>query len=85
MSSHPKLIRTQLSLDPEVLDILKPEIENEGISLAQFVRNLMAEKAEIAKKRREKRNKRILSVAGILDNSDHRPDSFDHKDIYLNY
>ncbi len=83
MSSTHKLIRTQLMLDPEVLEILKPEIETEGISLAQFVRNLMAEKANLAKRKREKRNKKILSVAGILDSSQLYPQGYDHKDIYL--
>jgi hypothetical protein len=69
-------------LDQEIVELLRPQIETEGISLAKFVRNLMEEKANLGQKRRDKRNKKLLSVVGILDSSKLYPEGFDHNDIY---
>lgn len=80
-----KLIRTQLFLDPEIINLIKLRSgDSDKLSLGQYVRNAIkfyytAEVSE-AQKRRQKR----LSLAGKINskNISNELDAQNHNDIY---
>lgn len=56
-----KLVRTQLMLDKEVLDEIRPWLAKHNISLAQYVRDIMADKPKIKKTSKKQKFQRLLN------------------------
>jgi hypothetical protein len=55
-----KLVRTQVMLDPEVLEILKPEIQDANMSLAKYIRTLMKKEADKNSNTKVSKGKKLI-------------------------
>ena len=78
-----KLVRTQVMLDKDALEKIKPLLLEKGISLAQYIRDLMDDE----QKKRESLDEDItqlrLSLAGSVPAEGIDPNAaINHDDIY---
>jgi hypothetical protein len=79
-----KLVRTQILLDPMIVNKVKLKLKKlpKKISLAEYIRNLMRENIENEEDSKTKKYKLLLSKAGFLNVKTNGNEAADHNDIY---
>jgi hypothetical protein len=71
-------------LDPEMVQAAKPYIQNQGISLAEYIRNLMEKDIQSKHSTQSNKKKMLLNKAGSITSSGDGKEAINHNDIYGN-